>query len=153
MFPQAPLRSRTAGFPRSGSDLGCPFAVCPRGTKRYSRPRSRPAQPWFTIEARPFFMNAAPPVRCLGPVRNRQVPRVPSPNVGIVCTGEMCTPSPARTLLLGHRSYGLIRQSRLALLSFGAYTITIKRKADVLHIRIDASDHSGGSPGANSKHG
>ena len=34
-------------------------------------------------------------------------------------TGETCTPSPARTLLLGHRSYGLIRQSRLALLSFG----------------------------------
>jgi hypothetical protein len=30
-----------------------------------------------------------------------------------------CTPSPARTLLLGHRSYGLIRQSHLALLSFG----------------------------------
>src|SRR5258708_38320657 len=29
------------------------------------------------------------------------------------------TPSPARTLLLGHRSYGLIRQSPLALLSFG----------------------------------
>jgi hypothetical protein len=47
------------------------------------------------------------------------VPRVPSPNVGITRTGEMCTPSPARTLLLGHRSYGLIRQSRLALLSFG----------------------------------
>jgi hypothetical protein len=34
-------------------------------------------------------------------------------------TGETYTPSPARTLLLGHRSYGLIRQSRLALLSFG----------------------------------
>jgi len=34
-------------------------------------------------------------------------------------TGKTCTPSPARTLLLGHRSCGLIRQSRLALLSFG----------------------------------
>ena len=34
-------------------------------------------------------------------------------------TGETYTPSPARTLLLGHRSYGLIRQSHLALLSFG----------------------------------
>ena len=34
-------------------------------------------------------------------------------------TGETCTPPPARTLLLGHRSCGLIRQSRLALLSFG----------------------------------
>jgi len=41
------------------------------------------------------------------------------PNGGITRTGETCTPSPARTLLLGHRSYGLIRQSRLALLSFG----------------------------------
>jgi len=50
---------------------------------------------------------------------NRQVPRVPLPNVGITPTGETCTPSPARTLLLGHRSYGLIRQSRLALPSFG----------------------------------
>jgi hypothetical protein len=47
------------------------------------------------------------------------VPRVPLPNGGITRTGETCTPSPARTLLLGHRSYGLIRQSRLALLSFG----------------------------------
>jgi hypothetical protein len=28
-------------------------------------------------------------------------------------------PPPARTLLLGHRSYGLIRQSQMALLSFG----------------------------------
>src|SRR6266581_4727573 len=34
-------------------------------------------------------------------------------------TGETCTSSPARTLLPGHRSYGLIRQSRLALPSFG----------------------------------
>src|ERR1700732_246750 len=34
-------------------------------------------------------------------------------------TGETCSPSPAWTLLLGYRSYGLIRQSRLALLSFG----------------------------------
>ena len=34
-------------------------------------------------------------------------------------TEETCTPSPARTLLPGHRSYGLIRQSRLALPSFG----------------------------------
>ncbi len=41
------------------------------------------------------------------------------PNVGNYPTGETCTPSPARTLLPGHRSYGLIRQSRLALPSFG----------------------------------
>ena len=33
--------------------------------------------------------------------------------------GEVRTPPPARTLRLGHRSYGLIRQSRLALLAFG----------------------------------
>ena len=32
---------------------------------------------------------------------------------------ERRVPPPARTLLPGHRSYGLIRQSRLALLSFG----------------------------------
>ena len=51
---------------------------------------------------------------------NRQVPRVPLPNVGFFShIGEVRTPPPARTLRLGHRSYGLIRQSRLALLAFG----------------------------------
>ena len=46
---------------------------------------------------------------------NRQVPRVPLPNGGITPTGETCTPSPARTLLLRLGSYGLMRRSRAAL--------------------------------------
>jgi hypothetical protein len=48
------------------------------------------------------------------------VPRVPLPNVGMTFTGEKFNPSPARTLLPGRRSYGLIRQSHMALLSFGS---------------------------------
>src|ERR1035437_1949442 len=43
--------------------------------------------------------------------------------------GETCTPSPARTLLLGHRSCGLIRQSRLALLSFGLSLVASCKKS------------------------
>ena len=50
---------------------------------------------------------------------NRQVPRVPLPNAAISHIGEAHTLPPGRTLLLGRRSYELIRQSRLALLSFG----------------------------------
>jgi hypothetical protein len=34
MFPQAPLRSRTVGFPESGSDLGFPVAAFPPEAKR-----------------------------------------------------------------------------------------------------------------------
>ena len=32
-FPQAPLRSRTVGFPQSGSDLGLPLVAFPESTK------------------------------------------------------------------------------------------------------------------------
>jgi len=41
------------------------------------------------------------------------------PMLVFLTSGRCATPPPARTLLLGHRSYGRIRQSRLALLAFG----------------------------------
>ena len=51
--------------------------------------------------------------------RNHQASRVPLPDVGVTFIREPYPPTLPRTLLLVHRSYGLIRQSRPALLSFG----------------------------------
>src|SRR5712692_6284512 len=62
------------------------------------------------------------PARCLAAALLDGTAKCPEslcPMAALPPTGETCTPSPARTLLLGHRSCGLIRQSRLALLSFG----------------------------------
>jgi hypothetical protein len=50
--------------------------------------------------------------------RNHQVPRVPLPDVGVTFIGETCTPPPG-TLLPVPSSYGLIRQSPVALPYFG----------------------------------
>jgi hypothetical protein len=50
--------------------------------------------------------------------RNHQVPRVPLPDVGVTFIRDTCTPPPG-TLLPVPSSYGLIRQSHVALPYFG----------------------------------
>ena len=70
-FPQAPLRSRTAGFPRSGSDLGFPSWVFP-GSRRGSSTDIRTPRPrWFTQELVPRFESGFSSAQCpratLGP--------------------------------------------------------------------------------------
>jgi hypothetical protein len=47
MFPQAPLRSRTVGFPESGSDLGLSFVRLPRSRRGSSAGTRTPRRNWF----------------------------------------------------------------------------------------------------------
>jgi hypothetical protein len=51
--------------------------------------------------------------------RNHHASRVPLPDVGVTFIREPCPPTLPRTLLPVHRSYGLIRQSSVALADFG----------------------------------
>ena len=90
-FPQAPLRSRTAGFPQSGADLDFPSAFCPPRPKRFRLTPIRPGPPRLTRGARSCIKNTVAPAQRPGPVRNRPVPRVPSPAVGGTVGGERST--------------------------------------------------------------
>ena len=83
-FPQAPLRSRTAGFPRSGSDLGFPSWVFPDSQRSSSTDIHTPRQRWFTHELVPSFPAALPRLSVRGPPWDRQVPRAPSLHVGVI---------------------------------------------------------------------
>ena len=53
-FPQAPLRSRTVGFPESGSDLGFPSWAFPVA-RGLSAGTHTPRRRWFTQQTRPRF--------------------------------------------------------------------------------------------------
>src|SRR5437016_9405451 len=84
--------------------------------------RLRPVVAWF---AHPFV--PGPDCGLVYPVlssraracrRNHQVPRVPLPELGVTLLRETCTPPPG-TLLPVPSSYGLIRQSPVALPYFG----------------------------------
>ena len=70
-IPQAPLRSRTAGFPRSGSDLGFPSWAFPRSRRSSSTDIRTPRPRWFTHELVPRFEDGCPSAQCprttLGP--------------------------------------------------------------------------------------
>ena len=57
-----------------------------------------------------LIMNTATPVQSLGPVRNRQAPRVPSPASGVTSGGEL-SPAPGPALPDRQRYYELMRQS------------------------------------------
>lgn len=110
-IPQAPLRSRTAGFPRSGSDLGFPSWVFPDTRQSLSTDIHTPCPRWFTHELAPRFECSLIPGSvsegCTGAAK------CPEP---LCCTSVL--PScrrrlvpPRRKLLPLHRSYGLMRQT------------------------------------------
>jgi len=110
-FPQAPLRSRTASFPRSGSDLGF-FPSSP-----FHEVQDAPADSEHVLythglqQSSSLIKDSVLLVQCPGLVQNRQVPRAPSPASGVTSGGEVYTP-PRWTLLHRHRYYALMCQSR-----------------------------------------
>ncbi len=66
-FPGAPQRSRTVGFPESGSDLGMSFRGLPSGKEAHMLAHERPSYLWFAHGPRPVFKGKATPAQCPGP--------------------------------------------------------------------------------------
>ena len=87
-FPQAPLRSRKAGFPRSGSDLGFPSWAFPDTRRSSSTDIHTPRLRWFTHELVPSFPATLPRLRVRGPPWDRQVPRAPLLHAGVTVMQE-----------------------------------------------------------------
>ena len=115
-IPQAPLRSRTAGFPRSGSDLGFPSWAFPRSRRSSSTDIRTPRPRWFTHELVPRFEGG----RVLGSVSKGHpgAAKCPEPLccAPVLPSRRRRRAPPRRTLRPLHRSYGLMRRTA-ALLS------------------------------------
>ena len=93
-FPQAPLRSRKAGFPRSGSDLGFPSWAFPDSRRNSSTDIHTPRPRWFTHDLVPASKAGLTRRRVRGPPWDRQVPRAPSLHAGVtVMQKTSCVPS------------------------------------------------------------
>ena len=106
-FPQAPLRSRKAGFPRSGSDLGFPSWAFPDSRRSSSTDIHTPRPRWFTHDLVPTSKAGLSRLRVRGPPWDRQVPRAPLPPFGVTAWWEMsCISSagvtPPSSLLRAH---------------------------------------------------
>ena len=117
MTPQAPLRSRTVGFPESGSGLGSarhfPEAGLPRPSKAQAMARVHPRRPWFTCPLAPTPGHRELPALSLGAGRvigTAECPEPLCPPGVLPATGRPPGP-PRRTLLPLQSSYGLMRQS------------------------------------------
>jgi hypothetical protein len=82
-FPQAPLRSRKAGFPRSGSDLGFPSWAFPDTRRSSSTDIHTPRLRWFTHDLVPASKAGLSRLKVRGPPWDRQVPRAPSLQAGV----------------------------------------------------------------------
>ena len=92
----ASLRSRTVGFPESGSDLGLSSAGLPGRGEAQAAARIHPCQRRFTCGLAPAFSPCARfrlGVRGRAGVRGRQVPRAPLHATGV---------TPPSSLLLAH---------------------------------------------------
>ena len=108
-FPEAPLRSRTVGFPESGSDLGFPSRAFP-ASARFKRWHAS-ARP-FTgspVPSSPLWLWVIPRhcVRAPCPRGDRQVSRAPLPATGATCSGTTsCVVSkgvaPSSSLIWAH---------------------------------------------------
>src|SRR6266849_4889920 len=108
-FPEAPLRSRTVGFPESGSDLGSLPLAFPSPV-RLKRWRAYPPLPAGLLAASPRLRKAITPRLCvresLRP-RDRQVSRAPLPAAGATRSGTTsCVVSkgvvPSSSLIWAH---------------------------------------------------
>jgi hypothetical protein len=115
-FPEAPLRSRTVGFPESGSGLGPARHFSGRAFPHDAKLRC-----WHTL--RPDAVEFASPLRHdTGPAvlqlsvwlrthrRGHRVPRAPLPGAGVTRAGAASRP-PGGALPPRRRSYGLMRQT------------------------------------------
>jgi len=106
-FPQAPLRSRTVGFPQSGSDLGFPSWAFPESRRSSSTDIHTPRQRWFTHKL-VLASSAACSRHCVrAPHWDRQVPRAPLLHGGVTAVQETSSISswnvtPTSSLLRAH---------------------------------------------------
>ena len=119
-FSEAPLSCRTAEFPRSGWK-SWPFVGEPsHPQRRLSAGSHTPRHAWFTRHFVPSPTSAVPS-SVSGHRADHGTTKYPESLclISALPLSGRCVSSPARTLLLGHRSYGLIRQSPPAPLSFG----------------------------------
>ena len=114
-IPQAPLRSRTVGFPQSGSDLGFPLRGLPCRSDAQVLAHVHPAYAGLPTNSSPLrgsvslgseSENHPGTAKCPEPLR--PMPVLPT-------RGRHQVP-PGRALPLRHHSYGLMRQT-VALLS------------------------------------
>jgi hypothetical protein len=117
MSPRAPLRSRTVGFPESGSGLGSarhfPEAGLPRPSKAQAMARVHPRCPWFTCPLAPIpGPPQAPSTESgCGPSRqSRRVPRAPLPGGGVTRARAVSGTASGDVTPL-QSSYGPMRQS------------------------------------------
>ena len=92
-FPQAPLRSRTARFPRSGSDLGYPSWAFPVSRRSLSPDMRAPRRRWFAPDLVPAARAVESRLSVREPPKNRdrQAPRAPLPRVGVTSSRKACT--------------------------------------------------------------
>lgn len=109
-FPQAPLRSRTVGFPQPGSDLGFPSSAFPDGDEAQVPTYVHPAPTGLPMISSPHFQQPDLGTESedhLGTAKYPEplcyTPALPS------CRRHPV--SPHRKLLPLHRSYGLMRQT------------------------------------------
>ena len=82
-FLQAPLRSRTVGFPESGSDLGSPPEAFPMPTRLKCWPTYTPPAIGLPLGLVPASEVGVPWLCVQAPPRDHQVPRAPSPGKGV----------------------------------------------------------------------
>lgn len=106
-FPQAPLRSRKAGFPRSGSGLGFPSWAFPDARRSSSTDIHTPRPRWFTHDLVPASKAGWTRRRVRGPPWDRQVPRAPLLHAGVTAMQKTSRVSsrditPTSSLLRAH---------------------------------------------------
>ena len=106
-FPGAPQRSRTVGFPESGSDLGMSFRGLPTGKEAHMLAHERPLTCGLLTDLVPFLRARLPRLNVRDPPRDRQVSRAPLHAAGVTrSAAASCTASlgvtPASSLLRAH---------------------------------------------------
>ena len=87
-IPQAPLRSRTVGFPQSGSDLGFPLRAFPRPRRNSSADTHTPRLRWSTHKLVPASTVTSPRLCVRESPWDRQVPRAPLLHTGVTVMEE-----------------------------------------------------------------
>jgi len=112
-FPQAPLRSRTVGFPESGSDLGLsPKGLPDRGEVQVLA-HIHPCRPRFASRARPRFGGAGLPWLCVQePPPGPPSAQSPFAQLRSCRRRDGLHGPPRRALPPLPRSYGLMRQTK-----------------------------------------
>ena len=93
-FPGAPQRSRTVGFPESGSDLGMSFRGLPTAKEAHMLAHERPLTCGLLTDLVPFLRARLPRLNVRDPPRDRQVSRAPLHAAGSIPTAMKLRTAP-----------------------------------------------------------